>query len=337
VVVTGGDGELDALGFYQPRQSAELYLPALDAWVYIENLPTRVSGHAAVSLGPGRVLLTGGENSYSDTGSIPREYSWELDKILCSTDGDCATGYACDPNGICRRANGQSCYASWYCASGICANSITSPTGQACSPCPTCQELDGNGACVNVAEGTPCWITLCSQGIQTYRTCSALAACTASTVPCGGGYNCASVLACSTSCSQPWHCLSGYACDFDAGACVTVPPDMAGTADLAVPSDLSETLDLSETPDLSAVPDFAMPPDLSALPDLAMPSAPQDSSAVSDLAATRDDLSEDQPHEPTVAACACRMGGTSGSPPAPIAVLLVAALWLITRERSRRA
>jgi hypothetical protein len=73
-------------------------------------------------------------------------------KKACSSDLDCAPGYACDPAGVCKLAKGQSCQTGTQCASGFCSESVC--CSEACDKsCERCDQAPVIGNCSAVGAG----------------------------------------------------------------------------------------------------------------------------------------------------------------------------------------
>ena len=142
----------------------------------------------------------------------------------CSTDTQCAAGFACASNGTCKKANGQTCSANADCASGECVSNgtfnICCATGCAdvtCGNTAFCK-TDGS-ACTTHAAGETCGsgvATCSSDNLSSIGapTCGGGQCVTPASVACNPGYLCSGAGLCATSCTTDASCntSAGYSC-----------------------------------------------------------------------------------------------------------------------------
>lgn len=171
----------------------------------------------------------------------------------------CAQIKACDPNGICKKNNGEACTvgadcASTFCVDGVCCSTECKGFCQACkgdmkqsgasgtcgvakegldphNDCPddearSCERdgtCDGSGRCRYYAKGTSCGPSVCTSNRAVGRVCDGVGACNDST----DGVDCSPYVcdlskgACTNSCTRDTDCTELARCDVKSGKCVT--------------------------------------------------------------------------------------------------------------------
>jgi len=147
------------------------------------------------------------------------------------TEHDVCTGTkACDPAGVCKLKNGQTCASGNECISGACVDGVccASACNQACEVCnatpgtctPAAKGSSGRSSCgVGTCNGT---LRTCSTTCTTDADCSSLGYCSAGT--------CVTTLGDGTACTRDRQCSKGAcrdgvccnsACEGPCNACAT--------------------------------------------------------------------------------------------------------------------
>lgn len=171
----------------------------------------------------------------------------------------CAQIKACDPNGICKKNDGEVCSsgadcASTFCVDGVCCNTECKGFCQACNgamkqtgasgtcgvakegldphnDCPddearSCERdgtCDGSGRCRYYPKGTSCGPSVCASNRAVGRVCDGVGACNDST----DGVECSPYIcdlakgACTSGCTRDGDCTELARCDVKSGKCIT--------------------------------------------------------------------------------------------------------------------
>ena len=167
------------------------------------------------------------------------------------TSGYCADGVCCNNGclGTCEACiQTKTNVASGHCAAvsaGTDPDNECAPDGTTCGRTGLCNQNGGSGGggCAYTTSGTGCAGTFSCSGNGTTSTttgsCDGAGTCKQSAASGGtcGGYTCASVTACGTSCSASAGCIPGYVCiggscvasAFRNGPCVVAPDYFTAT------------------------------------------------------------------------------------------------------------